>query len=457
MGKSILSPAARKKLAGFLESYVEGVAELQKDMKARIESDDKGNIFDGLDLAWQGAFGGKKDRNNLPVSKDTQKHLINATQLLLDKSKLGKRVSFQHVFDVLKQELGDEFLDEELKKPSVHKTIDRSLTRLTEKVESLASHVFPVVYTMEPKQFSFSIGPLDFLDFATFENTEVVQRALKDEVTENIWDKQFLEAYELTKSRAKHIAVVSVSGFETDKGREVARSAVEFFLNLLRLSFQWDPDKNPKVLDRNYTDHNAPQMVIHDGTRLSKSYGGSPSEYSFLKDGVEREVLRGFKSHVPMLCSIIDGMSRAASYDSPILQRIEYASFLITSAFEQRSVRIALVNFVSSLEALACLNDETSKRAELVERCRKVILDLDDEEQDSVAEAVENAYRARNAVVHGDAISEDDYWVTLRALEKWMLALHLSFLGLLCHMQDKRAPKSSKRLRQAMHEHFNSG
>ena len=458
--KSILTPASRKKLAELLTQYVEGVAALQSDMKQRLDArksgEASGNIFEGLDLAWQHAFGRKEGRSQLPVTKATQKHLIEATQLLLDRSKLGKRVSFEHVFDVLKQELGDEYLDEAVKKPSAHKVIDRAVKRLTEKVESVATHIFPVIYTMDPEPFLYELGPLDFMDFGTFEDTALIQDALAEGEGNDVFEQQFLEAYRETKTRAKHVIAVSVSGFETDKGREVAREAAEFFLNILRLSFKWDPDKNPKILDRNYTDHNTPKMVIHENKRLSKSYGGSPSEYSFLAEGVEQKVLEGLKTYVPIFSSVIDGMARAVSSNSPVLQRIEYASFLIASAFDQRSVRIALVNFVSALETLACLSDEGSKRETLVERCRHVVLGSTLEEQETIAQAVENAYRARNAVVHGDAKSEDDYWSTLRALETWMLTLTFAFIDLLHHKQFKDTPKTSRQLRTVIEAHFSS-
>ena len=456
--KSILTASGRKQLAELLTDYVEGVAALQKDMKARLKARESGgasgNLFAGLDLAWQSAFGRKAGESNLPVTKATQKHLVDATQLLLDRSKLGKRVSFQHVFDVLKQELGDEYLDGATKKPSVHKVIDRALKRLTEKVESVATHLFPVTYTREPKEFLFSLGPLDFMDFGTFEKTGLVREALEECESGDAFDQQFLKSYNETKARAKHVIAISVSGFETEKGRDVAKEAGEFFLNVLRLSFRWDPDKNPKILLRNYTDHNTPIMVIHENERLSKSYGGSPSIYSFLKEGVEHNVLDSLESFVPILSSIIDGMARAVSSNSPVLQRIEYASFLIASAFDQRSVRIALVNFVAALETLACLDDEGSKRCTLVERCRNVVLGATVDEQDSIAEAIENAYKARNAVVHGDAASEDDYWATLRSLEKWMLTLVFAFIDLLHHTQFNKTPKTSKQLRAAIKQHF---
>ena len=115
-----------------------------------------------------------------------------------------------------------------------------------------------------------------------------------------------------------------------------------------------------------------------------------------------------------------------------------------------------MVNFVSALETLACLDDEGSKRRTLVERCRNVVLGSSLDEQDAIAEAVDNAYKARNAVVHGDAKSEDDYWATLRSLEKCMLTLVFAFIDLLHHTQFKETPKTSQQLRAAIKQHFSS-
>jgi len=258
---------------------------------------------------------------------------------------------------------------------------------------------------------------------------------------------------EAVKERAKHVVTVHLQGYELEKGKVAARSAVEFFLNVLRLSFKWDGELKIKVLDHNIQETMTPSFILLEDGKFSRSLYGASSEYIFLKDGVSIEAIEALADYHHVLSSIIDGIVRNSSSRSVVLQKIEYASFLIKTAFQQDSVRIALVNFVSALESLACLSSQ-SKKADLSKRCRLVGLGTSETDREKISRAVYIAYNHRNNVVHGNAFDEDKYWRVFRDLEEWMLYLFLAYIDLLTHIEFSKQPKSGKKLRKALQEHF---
>ena len=358
------------------------------------------------------------------------------------------------MFESLKEELGKEILYSDHKKKSMHRVLENTLSRLLEKVEKNALFVFPIIYTRKAEKMRFDFGSLAFMDMDSFLADDVVAKLItnKEEVDDRFEDS-YHKAWEAVKERAKHVVTVHLQGYELEKGKLAARSAVEFFLNVLRLSFKWDGELKIKVLDHNIQETMTPSFILLEGGKSNKSLYGASSEYIFLKDGVSFETIEALADYHHILSTIIDGMVRNSSSRSVVLQKIEYASFLIKTAFQQDSVRIALVNFVSALESLACLSSQ-SKKVDLSKRCQLVALDTSDKDREEISRVVFNAYNHRNNVVHGDAFDEDKYWRVFRDLEDWMLYLFLAYIDLLTHVEFSKRPKSGKKLRKALQEHF---
>ena len=300
----------------------------------------------------------------------------------------------------------------------------------------------------------FDFGPLAFMDMDSFLSDDVAAKIMTNkEETDHRFEDSYGNAWEAVKKRAKHIVTVRLEGYELEKGKVAARNAVEFFLNVLRLSFKWDGEFKIKVLDHNIQETMTPSLVLLEDGKFSKSLYGANSEYLFLKDGVSIEAIEALADFHHVLSTIIDGIVRNSSSRSLVLQKIEYASFLIRTAFQQDSVRIALVNFVAALESLACLTGK-SKKADLSKRCQLLGLDTSDKNRKKISKAVFNAYNYRNNVVHGDAFDEYKYWQVFRELEEWMLYLFLAYIDLLTHIELSIQPRSGKKLRKALHEHF---
>lgn len=460
MLKDMKLPQKKKtELAGLLREYIEGVVELQVEINRRLKAGMSGKIFEGLDISLSSAFGRKKDPNQRPVTKESIDILRQVVHLILKTTQLNARVSFHHVFDVLREELAEEFLLSENKRKSYHRIIDNTFERLGEKLKGNTVYVFPVILTNLPKPFTMEFGPLTFGDIDSFMDGTLAQEHISnpDDIdTEHAksFENMYLESWEEIKSRAKHIITVQTLGYEVDLGKIVAERCAEFFLNWIRLSLRWNGDFKIKVLDQNQSQSHTPFFAILEGENAVRSLSSGNSEYVFLKD--EEGLMKSLKDNHHLLFVTMDGIVRNSASRSVALQKIEYASFLISTAFRQKSVRIALVNFVSALETLACLTDEEPKRVALRTRCSKVLLGISDDERDKIYRVIDRAYIARNNVVHGDAFYEDDYWRIFRELDKVMLSLFVGFVDLLTHLEFTKVPKSSKLLRRAMMEHFST-
>ncbi len=454
--KAKISDKTKSKLATLLEKYVEGVIELQIEINRRYKEGRKGKLFEDLDLALGSAFGKIEKHNQRPVTKEGQKVLREAVNLILEKTGTSARISFQHALNVVKEELGNEFLCNAKSTKSFYIVIDKSLKRLGENVKQDMLYIFPIIYTLDASSISIKFGPLEFSDIVQLRE-EILSNDFSSSNSENSpFEQKYKEAWGEVFKRVKYVLKVHVQGYELDKGEIAARRAVEFFLNILRLSFKWDNHPRIKVLEQNIESKYMPSLVFINGEDPRRSLSGARSEYLPVKDGVEVQAVNFLSDFSGLLSAILDGMVNNSASRSIILQKIEYASFLIMTAFQQKSVRITLFNFVAALETLACLGDDSSKKEGLVMRCSNVVLGLSKSEQEEIGRAIRSAYQARNSVVHGDAFEEDKHWKPFRDLEKWMLSLVLSFVNLLTHVQITHNPKSGKILRKLVRDHFES-
>jgi len=449
-----LTDNAKKEIAQLLEDYVLGVAATQAAINSRHDLGEVGKLLEGLDLSISSAFGRESNYNHRPVTKETINILQDAARRLLVATRLSNRVSFELSFSTLRDEIRVEVLESEGKKPSFFNVIDRTLDILKSELQHRRLYFFPVTYTFETQPFDVEFGCLRIGDLKSFRDTHIRKDSTELDDSERGFDSTFQEAWDRVEQRAKHLIVITIDGYELNMGEIAARTAAEFFLNLLRLSFGWSSHKNVRILEDNAEPSKMPTLVLdHEAKPVSRTLSSGRSEFLPVKDGVSEEAIRSLSGY-HFLKGVINGIARNASSKSVSLRRIEYASFLIKTAHEQNSTRIALTNFVAALETLACLDNENSKKDSLSNRCGAIILDATDEERERIRRVVKRAYDARNDVVHGDAFAERDYYKIFRDLEPWLFSLLISAIDLLCHLEATQAPKSASQLRKVMREHF---
>ena len=449
-----LTDKAKKEIAKLLEDYVAGVAETQAAINSRRDLGEVGKLLEGLDLSITSAFGRESNFNRRPVTKETISILQDAAHRLLVATRLSNRVSFDLSFSTLRDEIRVEVLESERKKPSFFNVIDRTLNILKAELQHHRLYLFPVTYTHETQPFDVEFGCLRIGDLKSFRDAHIWEDTEELDDWKRDFDNTYQEAWDRVEQRAKHLIVVTIDGYELSMGDIAARAAAEFFLNLLRLSFGWSSHKNVRILEDNAEPSNMPTLVLdHEAKPVSRTLSSGRSEFLPVKDGVSEEAIRSLSGY-HFLKEVIDGIARSASSKSVSLRRIEYASFLIKTAHEQNSTRIALTNFVAALETLACLDNENSKKDTLSDRCSAIILDATDEERERIGRVIKRAYDARNNVVHGDAYAERDYYKIFRDLEPWLFSLVISAIDLLCYLEATHAPKSASQLRKVMREHF---
>jgi len=449
-----LTEKAKKEIAQLLEDYVAGVAETQAVMNSRRNLGEVGKLLAGLDLSITSAFGRELNFNHRPVTKETVGILQDAARSLLVATRLSNRVSFDLSFSTLRDEIRVEVLEAERKRPSFFNVIDRTLDILKADLQHRRLYLFPVTYTHETQPFDVEFGCLRIGDLKSFRDAHIWEDTKELDGWKHDFDSTYQEAWDRVEQRAKHLIVVTIDGYELRMGEIAARTAAEFFLNLLRLSFGWSSHKNVRILEDNAEPSNMPTLVLdHEANPVSRTLSSGRSEFLPVKEGVSEKAIKSLSGY-HFLKEVIAGIARSASSKSVSLRRIEYASFLIKTAYEQNSTRIALTNFVAALETLACLDDENSKKDTLSDRCGAIILDATDEERESIRRVVKRAYDARNDVVHGDAFAERDYYRIFRDLEPWLFSLVISAIDLLCHLEATHTPKSASQLRKVMRDHF---
>lgn len=376
---------------------------------------------------------------------------------MLGATRLSNRVSAGLAFTALRDEIRIEVIESDGKIPSYFNVIDRALDVLKSELKHRRLYLFPVTYTLETQPFDVEFGCLRIGGLASFRDAHIRKDTTELDDSERDFDNTYQDAWDRVERRAKHLIVVTIDGYELCMGEIAARTATEFFLNLLRLSFGWSSHKNVRILEDNSEPSNMPTLVLDNEAKpVSRTLSTGRSEFLFVKNGVSENAIRSLSSY-PFLNQVIDGIARSASSKSVSLRRIEYASFLLKTAHEQNSTRIALTNFVAALETLACLDNENSKKETLSNRCKNLILEVSDEDKEEIRQVVSRAYDARNDVVHGDAFAERDYYKIFRDLEPWLYSLILSAIDLLCHLESTHAPKSAKQLRKVMRDHFGDG
>lgn len=451
---AVLTDNAKKEIAKLLEVYVDGVVSTQSIIYSRIRAGHHDKLFEDLDLSIMSAFGKEKTLNHRPVTNKDIAILQEASSRLLDAAHLSTRISTKLAIATLRDQIRIEVIESNRKRISFFNVIDGTIDILMSKLQDCRLYLFPVLLTHETQPFDVELGCLRIGDLKSFRDAHIRQEDNELNEGECDFESKYQEAWDKVEHRAKHLIVITVDGYELSMGEIAARNAAEFFLNLVRLSFSWCSDKNVKILEVNYEPILMPTLVFDNETKpvsRTLSYGGSDILPVRGEDSMEVIKLLSSYSYVT---EIIIGIARGASSKSIVLRRIEYASFLIKTAYEQTSVRLALVNFVAALETLACLDDEDSKKKTLANRCSILLKDTSDKEREIIFAAVEQAYDARNAVVHGDAFHERDYYKTLRKLEPCLHLVVLSAIDLLCYIELNYKVNSAKKLRRLMSNYF---
>lgn len=148
-----------------------------------------------------------------------------------------------------------------------------------------------------------------------------------------------------------------------------------------------------------------------------------------------------------LLATVVSWHAYNDGRKNPILERLTYFNRLISEAYCEPHHPIRLVRLISGLEALSMISGP-DKAHNLAHRCGAAGGWGDASAYCEIYDAIRDAYRWRNAVVHGDAPSEDEVLGAFYAVEKRLLDIYLGMLALHSGIANKFSPQSVATLRR---------
>ena len=435
-----------KQILSEIENFGPDLADKMAQQKSN-QTDDA--VVNPYGIAIGSAFGNSDPAKQTLMFQSTLDLLYDVGREILNEIELSDRVTVNAAVKHLRHALGEYRSNP---KPIDFNLLLQNVVTQIEAEQIEATYYFPIVFSHNPSQFSEVFGPLTF--GSSDKLADILSSLSRNRDNDDRWNDLFGEAWDSVLGRAKHYAEVSISGSDAQCGQAAGQRAVEFWLNLLRMSFKWDGQSKVFILGRSVTHLRTPSLILTQNGDPLQTLAGPRSEYIPLRDGDDEEVVKSLTPNKNLIGSIMQGMTNGSLSKSAALRQIDYASFLISSAYAQTSVRIMLVNMVSALETLACLKGN-GKSEQLSNRCKSILYGVTDEERETIEQVVRQAYTARTEVVHGDAHEERQYWLEFRALEPWLLPLTLRFSGLLASFEtENEISPDIKELRRLFKSHF---
>jgi hypothetical protein len=176
---------------------------------------------------------------------------------------------------------------------------------------------------------------------------------------------------------------------------------------------------------------------------LATSWGGGGSH---LEDGWTEPFNRHLGHFARLLSDVVTWHTVQDGKPDALLERITYFNRLISASYAQPHHAIRLVR-VAALETLTLVGDK-DKAHNLSHRCGCTGGSGDPEAYCRIYDAVREAYRWRNAVVHGDALRDGEVMRAFRSLERHILDIYLGLLSLHAGIANAARPPSIGALRR---------
>lgn len=231
-------------------------------------------------------------------------------------------------------------------------------------------------------------------------------------------------------------------------GWPTARECAEYVLNLVRMLFGFSRTDRIRLAGDFAVETNVSKLIIQmDGDKwLSNS---TDRMASVLEDGW----LDAFDAHLHQFSLTLSSyglwLVSGTHSGNPVTERLRYAHALIAEAYCEPSDRIRIVRLVSALEALSLI-EEKDKSHQLASRCASAGGWGNGRKAVEIFDAVKEAYRWRNAVVHGDAPHVGEVRAAFFLLERHLLDICLGFMVLFAEISAEVQPQSIRRLRREM-------
>jgi hypothetical protein len=155
------------------------------------------------------------------------------------------------------------------------------------------------------------------------------------------------------------------------------------------------------------------------------------------------------RHHQILLNHVLYWFVSGTHYCDPTFERLAYASKLFAEAYREPDVPMRLVRVCSALEGLALVGGN-EKAHELAVRCAAAGGFGSYATWNEIYDRVRDAYRWRNAVVHGDAPPELEIQRAFLALEPHLLRIFMGFQSLFAGIWTRAKPGTVRVLRREL-------
>lgn len=385
------------------------------------------------------------DRANC-VSRKGSAHLDDAAAALLMRERLSTKLSRSTARNALVKGLADH-IPKALRtnKLSEHAIVAKARTALVDHPRDDGLYVFPVVFAPQAKATDFRIGAARIVAKPVLD-AELAEAWERHESGANNLGKRLAEDWKGHSVEFDHYIIVDIAGYQDEMAWPAARDAAETLLNVIRMYFGYAIMDDVRIGDGFIWQNKRSQLRLKpDGhIWLSTSFGGSASH---LKDDWVEPFDRHLGRFSRLLASVVSWHTQNDGCSNPLLERLTYFNRLIAEAYCEPHHPIRLVRLVSALEALT-LTGATDKAHNLAHRCGCAGGSGDPHRYCRIYDAVREAYRWRNAVVHGDAPSVRDVMRSFRGLEEHLLDIYLGLLSLHAGIANTVRPRSISNLRR---------
>jgi hypothetical protein len=265
-------------------------------------------------------------------------------------------------------------------------------------------------------------------------------------------DRSFVAEWRLYTRRYDHFLTVNIERHENEMAWSAAYEAAEYVLNLIRMRFGYYHTRNIKRGGGYVQEQFSSRIVVNKGGDIGFTSQGGPWG-SHLDDEWMTHLDDALGDFAGLLSDLGSWLASGDDPASPILERLRYANGLMSEAYSEPHDHIRLVRLIAALEAMALLPRE-EKAENLARRC-SIVGNWDDSElEKDIFAAVKEAYRLRNAVVHGDAPTATAVMEAFLGLERHLLAIYLGFLHFHASIHNTCRPQSIKHLRRLASNHI---
>lgn len=385
------------------------------------------------------------DRANC-VSKAGNSHLNSAAEALLMREGLAAKLSRRTARRALIRGLS-EHIPKALKtrRLSEHAIVAKARNLLAAHPRDDGVYLFPVVFAPRATQTDFRVGAARIVARPVLE-AELADAWARRDAADEDWAQRLGNDWKKHAEAFDHFIGVEIAGHEERMAWPAGRDAAECLLNMIRMFFGYDAMDDVRIGDGFIWQQTRPALrLTTDGyICLSTTLGGGRSH---LEDGWTEPFDRNLGHFARLLSDVVTWHTVQDGRSNPLLERLTYFNRLISEAYAEPHHPIRLVRLMAALEALTLVGDK-DKAHNLAHRCGCTGGSGDPEAYCGIYDAVREAYRWRNAVVHGDAPGHGEVMRAFRKVERRLLDIYLGLLSLHAGIANAARPRSISALRR---------